>query len=122
VKTATSSGDRDRADESHLDAVGLPARGALRRLARPPQTREDVAGLGAEGVARRSQGDAALVAFEKDDPQLFLERADVSRERRLGEVEPLGRAGEGHLFSHGEETLEFAQGIFGHTEKVSQAI
>ena len=113
---------QDRADESDLDAVGLPAGGTLRRLARAPQARKDVACLGAEGVPSRRQGDAALVAFEKDDTQFLLERADVPRERRLGEIEALRCAGEGHLPGHGEETLKFAQGIFSHTKKVSQTL
>ncbi len=99
-----------RADESHLDPVGLAAGGPLRRLARAPEPREDVARLGAEGAARRSERDTAARPFEEGDAEGLLERPDVSRERRLGETEPLRRPGEGEFLGHREKNIRAPAG------------
>ena len=47
-----------------------------------------------------------MAALEQRHAELLFERLDLARQRRLREVELLGRAGEGQMPRRGLETLE----------------
>ena len=79
------------------------------RLARPGQRCEHALGLGTEGAAGLGEDDAAADADEELDPELGLERANLLRERGLGEVEGAGGAAERAVLGRGEEVGELLQ-------------
>ena len=78
-------------------------------LARTRQRREHALGLGAEGPAGLREHDAAADAGEQLDAELRLERADLLRERGLGEVELAGGPAERAVLGRGEEVGELLQ-------------
>ena len=59
-----------------------------------------------QGLARRCQRDRAAVAQEDPLTQLGLEPADLLRDRRLGDLQPLGRAREVRLLGDRDEVGE----------------
>ena len=58
------------------------------------------------------------MAFEERRADLRLQRLDLLGERRLGDVQPLGRARDMALVGHGDEVAEVAQ-FHSHTYIIS---
>jgi hypothetical protein len=62
-----------------------------------------------QDAPRRRQLGSARSAIEEGDAQVALQRTDLLRERRSGDVQPAGGGGEAPLLGHGEEVPELAQ-------------
>jgi hypothetical protein len=61
------------------------------------------ASLAEQRLPGRAQLDPARVAFEELNPELRLQAADLLRERRLRDVEPLRSTAEMQFLGHGHE-------------------
>ncbi len=97
--------DGDDAQRAHRDVRGL-ACSLLPLLDQP----EDVGGVRTERVARGGQPDAAPDALGQVDPELARESRDSCGDRRLRDVELLGRGGDGALTGDREEARKLIQG------------
>ncbi len=62
-----------------------------------------------QDAPRRRQLGSAWSAIEERDAQVPLQRTDLLRERRSGDVQPARGSGEAPLLGHGEEVPELAQ-------------
>ena len=89
-------------------AVGLagPARQALAQGVRPL---EDALGVLERGLAGLGELDPLLGPDEERLPELGLEGLDLVAHRRLGEMQPLGGAGEVEGLGHDAEGAELRQ-------------
>lgn len=70
---------------------------------------EHVADMGEERLAGGSEAGGGRLPHEQVGTEVPLEQADLLRQRRLRDVEPLGRSGEVQLLGHGHEVPEVAQ-------------
>ena len=97
-------GDRGDAEALRVDVGGLLGR-APALLDEP----ENVGGIRPEGLACGGQADSAADALGQLDAELLRERRDRRRDRRLRDVELLGRRGHGALTGDGEEAGELVR-------------
>ena len=97
--------DGDDAQRAHRDVRGLACR-LLPLLDQP----EDVGGVRPERIAGGGQPDAAPDALGQVDAELARERRDRCGDRRLRDVELLGRSGDGALTGDGEKARKLIQG------------
>ena len=81
-------------------AGGLVLVGPQQRLGSVDLARH-VAGRAVEQLALLGQDQAAGMAVEQHDAKLLLERADLARDRRLAELQPLAGMGETAGIGHG---------------------
>ena len=70
---------------------------------------DDLAGISQEKAAGRGQLDVPAVANEQRAPDARLERLDLLRQRRRGDMQTLGRAPEVQLLGDGDEVTQLAQ-------------
>ena len=87
-----------RIDDEEAPSLGLAHR--------PHGARERREGLGearGAGGAQFGQGEPAAGTLDQRGADLLLEKTDLLRDRSLGHMQLLGRAGEGELSSHGFE-------------------
>ena len=70
---------------------------------------EDRGGLRREVATELGEHDAAAAAFEQLLAELVLERSDLSAQRRLRDMEPLGRTRDVLLLRHRDEVLQLLQ-------------
>jgi hypothetical protein len=89
----------------------MPTRptGAARLRDREVEAGEHRAGVLREGPSRLGRRDDAARPPEQLDAELLLEPANRLRQRRLRDVQPLGRPPEVQLLEDGEEVAEMAQ-------------
>ena len=113
-------GDAHRSQRAVEDPVGhradpqghlLPARGpgGSHVLAGPVDLGQDHPRPLRQDAPRRRQLGSAWSAIEERDAQVPLQRTDLLRERRSGDVQPARGSGEAPLLGHGEEVPELAQ-------------
>ena len=101
--------ERRRGGEADGDAADLAARGAAGADLGMLGLGQDRLGVDQERAAGVGQADAARMAHEQRRVDLALERADLLAERRLLDVQLLGRAGDVALMRDGDEVAEMAQ-------------
>ena len=97
------------ADEPHCqfaDFAAARAAGNQNRLFDPCQ---DLAGLLQQGMASLGQRDMALGPVEQHHAQLALQRANLHRQRRLGNMQLLRCAAEMEFFGEGDKIAQVAQ-------------
>lgn len=111
----------DRLDQRHREAAAGGGRQAeadlagrvlgrrAHQLPRPRQLAQDRARVLAEDEAEIGRRDAARVALEQLDAELFLERADVLAERGLGDAQRFGRLREAARLGDLDEVAELAE-------------
>ena len=82
-------------------------------------------------MTRICQSDpAAAVALEQPQAELILRSLDLSAERRLADVQTVGRSSEGEFLCHGDEVAQMTQihsgklhcYLEGHQSSTHQAI
>ena len=62
-----------------------------------------------EQIARCGEGHPLLAAMENHAAEFLLEKLDLSADRRLGDMHPPGRLGEGAFLGHRAKHLELTQ-------------
>ena len=92
-----------------LSVPPASSRTSVDRLARPGERCEHALGLGTERAAGLGEDDPAADADEQLDSELGLERANLLRERGLGEVELARGTAERAVLGGGEEVGELLQ-------------
>lgn len=70
---------------------------------------EQRTGVGEQLSARVGQGYAVAIPGEQRGAEILLERADLSAEHRLRDMELIGGAAEVQPVGHGDEVAQFAQ-------------
>ena len=119
----SSSGTSDSAASSTVDIMAmpidgmtpilkrLPGRGAqvIDRLRGDVEAAQQVLDVRDIDRARLGELDAARMAPEQEQAELFLELLDLHAERRLGDVERPGRGGEAAVLGHLAEIAELPQ-------------
>ena len=98
-----------RGSEAHGDTAGLAACGATGPHGSLVDSREDRFGIDQKGAAGIGQADAARMAHEERRVDLAFEGAYLLRQRRLLDVEFLGRTRDMPLMGNGDEVAEMAQ-------------
>ena len=93
--------DRDAAADEAAQLVDL--------LPHAVDAGEDAARAGGDGLACLGHDDRAAGALEQLGAELRFEPADLMRERRLGDVQILGGAGEVPVAGNGLDVPELAQ-------------
>ena len=108
----------DRERHAEIDAAARRARQSLELHPGAVELAQHRPHTVAEHHARAGEGDAAAVAGEQGDPEVALERAHVAGQRRLRDVQPLGRLGDALELAHLDKILQLAQ-VHGHPTRTS---
>ena len=94
------------ADSNAVRVVAFGLTGCLDEVGRRPIEQP---GFFKQLTSDLSDRDALTMADEQRDAELFLQLPDMSAERWLGHVQPLGRAPEVELLGDGDEVPQLAQ-------------
>ncbi len=62
-----------------------------------------------EQIARCGEGHPLLAAMKDHAAELLLEKLDLAADRRLGDMHPSGRLGEGAFLGHRAKHLQLTQ-------------
>lgn len=92
-----------------FELTGLDGEGCARRSPAALDGAKGGTRLRQEHASGRRQRGALRQPVDDGAAQLGLECADVLRERRLRDPDPLGRPGERALLGHGDEALELTE-------------
>ena len=98
-----------RADEVDPQPAGLPGVDPPRGLNGAVELCQQLPGVAQERLARRGQLHPPSGAGQQLAAELVLELADLLAQRRLGDVQPGGRAAEVQLLGDGHEVAQLAQ-------------
>ncbi len=110
--------EQGRSDEADDEAATPLPRNLAHHDAQLIHPRQNMHGMFVEQPSGLGQPQGPGVAVEQLDADLVLELADLAAQRRLGDVEDLGRAGEVPLIGDGDEVAKVAQ-FHNHTYRVS---
>jgi hypothetical protein len=95
--------------EADGDLAGVAAGDAARGQGRALGQAQDAAGLQQEGAAGGGQPHRAAGAVQQGHAEDALQQLDLPAQRRLGHVQPLGRAPEVELLGRGHEAAQLAE-------------
>ncbi|KAG9585818.1 hypothetical protein KCV01_g13670, partial [Aureobasidium melanogenum] len=100
--------ERGRTDIADLYTPQFTPSRTLAYAAGPLELRDGQPGLLEEGFAGRRQRDAAARSDEQARVQVALQFLDLHRQRRGGDIQPLGRPGEMQLLGRSDEVPEMS--------------
>lgn len=99
----------ERRSEAHPQAAEFAAGNLSRFIDRLTGRGKNVSRPAQESRSGFGEAYPTLAALEQAGADLFFERTDLDRQRRLADVQPFGCPSEIELFGDGDEVAEVAQ-------------